>query len=91
MKEKLDSAPQPKKYAVIGVCGLDYDRLFEDCSQQDQAMIFEGHFDVAQKFNLPMYFTVRSAMDDFVKIVERNLDKFPRGMINSFSGSEEEL
>ena len=38
-----------------------------------------------------MYFHTRSAHDDFCEIIARNKDKFPKGMINCFTGSEEEL
>ena len=38
-----------------------------------------------------MYFHIRSGHDDFCEIVSRNKDKFSRGMINCFTGNENEL
>ena len=91
MQDKLRSSADQSKYVAIGTCGLDYDRLFDGCSQQDQAMVFEKHFELAEEFKLPMYFHVRSAFDDFVDLLGRNRGKFSRGMVHCFTGSASEL
>ena len=54
-------------------------------------MIFEKHFELAEEFKLPMYFHVRSAFNDFNYIVERNREKFSRGMVHCFTGTADEL
>ena len=54
-------------------------------------MIFEKHFDLAHKFNLPMYFHVRSAHEDFLEIVTRNKQKLSRGAIHCFTGNFKQL
>ena len=49
------------------------------------------HFDLAEKFNLPMYLHSRNCEDDFIRIVKENLHRFPGGCVHSFTGSEKEL
>jgi len=54
-------------------------------------MIFEKHFELAEEFKLPMYFHLRSAFNDFNHLIERNREKFPRGMVHCFTGNTAEL
>ena len=38
-----------------------------------------------------MYFYMRSAINDFVKIVKENRKKFPTGVVHAFEGNRLEL
>lgn len=78
------------KLVAIGECGLDYDRL-NYADKETQHKVFPFHFDLAQKYNLPMYLHSRATEGDFVKIVKENREKFPTGVVHSFTGDEEEL
>ena len=53
--------------------------------------MFPFHFDLAQKYSLPMYLHSRACKDDFLKIVWENRYKFPTGVVHSYTGDEEEL
>ena len=49
------------------------------------------HFELSEKFELPMYFHSRDAEDDFLEIIKSNRDKYPGGVVHSFTGSLNEL
>ena len=78
------------KYKMIGECGLDYDR-FEFADKETQLMVFPRHFELTEKYNLPMYLHSRAAENDFLRILKENRSRFPGGVIHSFSGTATEL
>lgn len=78
------------KLVAIGECGLDYDR-FQFADKETQLKVFPFHFDLAEKYNLPMYLHSRATEGDFVKIVKENRAKFSTGVVHSFTGDDEEL
>ena len=49
------------------------------------------HFDLAKKYNLPLYFHARDCHEDFVKIVKENRSKFGRGVVHCYTGGLEEM
>ncbi len=49
------------------------------------------HFDLAEKYKLPMYLHNRNTGNDFFEIVEKNRKRFEKGLVHSFTGTEEEL
>ena len=53
--------------------------------------MFPFHFDLAEKYNLPMYLHSRSTEGDFARIVKENRSKFSTGVVHSFTGDEQEL
>ena len=53
---------------MVGECGLDYDRL-EYASKEAQLLAFPPHFDIAEKYKLPMYLHSRATGTEFVDIV----------------------
>ena len=75
---------------AIGECGLDYDR-FHYSSKEDQTKVFPPHFELAQKFNLPMYLHSRACEKDFLEIISKNRERFPSGVVHSFTGSLSEM
>ena len=81
---------QGKKCSAIGECGLDYARQ-EFTDKELQKKHFLKHFDLAEKFKLPMYFHSRDATADFVRMVKENRHRFSDGVVHSFGGKEEEL
>ncbi len=64
-------------------------------------MVFEKHFDMAEKYNLPMFFHNRDGGEDFlgislnknfckislIDIVEKHRKKFSSGVVHSFAGT----
>lgn len=56
-----------------------------------QREIFDVHFDVAKRYERPMYFISNKAEDDFVSMVKKKRDYFTDGVISSFTGTESEL
>jgi len=78
------------KCIMIGECGLDYD-LAHYASKELQAKYFPFHFDLAQKYNKPMYLHNRNTGDDFFQVVRENRHKFGKGVVHSFSGDLDEL
>lgn len=49
------------------------------------------HFDLAEKYKLPMYLHSRNCKEDFVKIVKANRHKFSTACVHSYTGDLEEL
>ena len=78
------------KIVAVGECGLDYDRLHYSI-KEDQLKLFDTHFNLAQKYNLPMYLHNRNTGDDFYNILKENRNKFNKGIVHSFTGTEDEL
>ena len=78
------------KCSAIGRCGLDYTRQ-KYADKVTQLKYFPMHFDLAKKFNLPMYLYARNAGYDFVNTIKANRSKFPGGAVHSFTGTEEQL
>ena len=78
------------KVAAIGECGLDFNRQ-KYSNKETQLKYFPMHFDLAEKFKLPMYFNSRNNKGNFMRIVKENRHRFPGGVVHSFTGSEEDL
>lgn len=77
------------KIVAIGECGLDYDR-FEYADKTCQLEAFEPHFNLAEKYELPMYLHSRATDADFLNIIRENRQRFSTGVVHSFTGSPEE-
>ena len=69
--ESILEKSQPGKFIAIGECGLDYDRL-EYSDKESQLLAFAPHFDLANKFKLPIYLHSRATGMEFVEIVRAN-------------------
>ena len=78
------------KCVAIGECGLDYDR-FDYTPKELQLKYFPPHFDLAERFRLPMYLHNRNTGNDFFEIVRENRARFSTGVVHSFTGTEQEL
>ena len=86
--EEIIKNAKKGKLIAIGECGLDYDR-FKFANKESQLKAFPPQFDLAKKYELPMYLHVRNADEDFCKIVKDNRSKFSTGVVHSFTGSIE--
>ena len=86
----LGKSENKSKFIAVGECGLDYDR-FEYAGKAEQHLAFLPHFDLAQKYQLPMYLHSRATGDDFYNIVKENRHKFSTGVVHSFTGTIEEM
>lgn len=75
---------------AIGECGLDFD-LVHYSNKADQRAVFPFHFDLAEKFELPMYFHSRNCETEFLSVVRENRKRFPTGVVHCFTGSQAEL
>ncbi|MBL8260463.1 MAG: TatD family hydrolase [Candidatus Competibacteraceae bacterium] len=71
---------------AVGECGLDY--YLPDLDPDVQADYFTGQLRLARRHNLPAIIHARHAVDQVIKFLRR----FPgvRGVVHSFSGSEEQ-
>ena len=69
MRQAIANRISSNKIVAVGECGLDYDR-FHFSSKEVQHKVFLKHFDLAEEFNLPMYFHDRSTAGAFTKIVK---------------------
>lgn len=76
---------------AFGEIGLDYDRLTL-CPKDVQLEYFAKQLDVAIEVGLPLFLHSRAAHEDFTRLLKARLDKLPkRGVVHSFTGTEEEM
>ena len=90
IESTIEEFKDRSKLVAIGECGLDYDR-FNYADKETQHLAFPFHFDLAEKYNLPMYLHSRATEGDFTRIVKEHRDKFPTGVVHSYTGDKEEL
>jgi len=83
--EKLIENANKEKLVAVGECGLDYDK-FSYADKESQLKAFPPHFDIANKYKLPMYLHERNTGGDFCKMVKANRSKFTTGVVHSFTG-----
>ena len=72
--------------AAIGECGLDY--YLPDLDPDAQTEYFAGQLRLARRHDLPVVIHARHAVDHVIKLVRRFAGV--RGMVHSFSGSEDQ-
>ncbi|GMH45721.1 hypothetical protein BSKO_13684 [Bryopsis sp. KO-2023] len=77
------------KVVAVGECGLDYDRL-QFCDKATQQKYFAAQFKLSRETKLPMFLHMRTACDDFIKILKENVGDFYGGVVHSFTGTPEE-
>lgn len=75
---------------AIGECGLDYDRLFFS-PKESQLAHFPLHFDLAERYGLPLFLHDRNTGGDFAAMMKANRHRIPGGVVHSFTGTSEEL
>lgn len=67
------SSEPRRRIVAIGECGLDYDRLhFSD--KEAQLARFEEQLSLAVRFRRPLFLHCRAAQQDFVRILQPQLD-----------------
>jgi len=71
---------------AVGECGLDY--FIEGLDPQRQQHYFDGQLKIAREFDLPVIVHARRAVDAVIASIRRVGGL--RGVVHSFSGSEEQ-
>lgn len=71
---------------AVGECGLDY--FVDSLDHEQQALYFEGQLRLAREFDLPLIVHARHAVEATVAAIRRVGGL--RGVIHSYSGSEEQ-
>jgi TatD DNase family protein len=71
---------------AVGECGLDY--FVEGLDQERQQVFFDGQLQLAREFELPVIVHARRAVDAVIASIRRI--GHLRGVVHSFSGSEEQ-
>lgn len=77
---------------AYGEIGLDYDRLHYSSKVQQIAM-FKAQLNLFDSLglDLPYFLHMRAACDDFIDIIKPYVEKGLRGVVHSFTGTEDEL
>jgi TatD DNase family protein len=80
---------QNKQYVcAVGECGLDYDRT-KFCDKDVQKQYFALQFQLAKKFDLPMFLHHRAASEDFLQIMKEHVNDFKTAVVHSYDDSWE--
>lgn len=87
MKGLLES--NPDLYVAIGEVGLDY--YWDKTYQSQQLTALEEQLSWALSHNLPVVLHCRDAYSDLALLLQKSEYQNLRGVIHSFSGSEQEL
>lgn len=77
---------QQERPVAVGECGLDY--FVEGLDEQRQQFFFEGQLKLAREFDLPVIVHARRAVDAVIAAI-RQVGEL-RGVVHSFSGSQEQ-
>lgn len=56
-----------------------------------QIKVFVKHFELAEESGLPLYLHSRSSRGLFERIMKENRHRFSNGVVNSFTGTKQEL
>jgi TatD DNase family protein len=84
--QELRDWVERERPAAVGECGLDY--FVEGLDRDLQSDYFEGQLRVAREFDLPVVVHARRAVDAVIAALRRVGGL--RGVVHSFSGSEEQ-
>ena len=84
--DQLADWVEREKPVAIGECGLDY--YVEDLDRDAQQRYFDGHLELARATGLPLVVHARRAVDAVIQSIRRVGGV--RGVVHSFSGSEEQ-
>ena len=81
------------KVVAIGECGLDYYYHESQKVRDRQKALFRQHIDIAIQADLPLIFHIRSAFEDFFKILDEYKDQGHKiqGVVHSFTAGTAEL
>ncbi|HEX7369446.1 MAG TPA: TatD family hydrolase [Rhodanobacteraceae bacterium] len=72
---------------AVGECGLDFSE--DESTHERQLRLLHGHFEIAQRFDLPLVLHARRAFEQVI-LELRRFGKPLRGVVHSFSGSAEQ-
>lgn len=73
--------------AAVGECGLDH--VEADLDRERQLHFLRGQFEIAHRYDLPLVLHARHAFEEVI-LELRHFGKPLRGVVHSFSGSEEQ-
>lgn len=76
--------------AAVGELGLDYDRV-SFCEKDVQMTYFVKQLELAEEFQLPLFIHDRNTGDDLFTVLQRHRQRFPGGVVHSFTGTQGEL
>ena len=87
MATELRSLALDPRCVAIGECGLDFNRNFSPC--EDQEHCFAAQLELACELNMPLFCHEREAFDAFVKILLPFLERahFPQIVVHCFTGN----
>jgi TatD DNase family protein len=74
---------------AVGECGLDYFRDFSP--REDQRSAFQRQLELAQETQLPVFLHQRDAHEDFLNLLQPEIENVSRGVAHCFTGGEAEL
>ncbi len=86
--ELRDLCSRPE-VAVVGECGLDYNRNFSPPDVQRRW--FEAQVELAVELQLPVFLHERDAHADFLAILQRHRANLPAAVIHCFTGTGDVL
>ncbi len=88
-KTKIVALLQQERVLAVGECGLDFNRNFSTPEQQIAA--FDEQIDLAIDSQLPLFMHQRDAHEQFHAMLKKKRDKFTKGVVHCFTGTEDEM
>lgn len=84
--EELEEWLQREQPAAVGECGLDH--FIEGLDPETQRFYFQRQLELARRFDLPVVVHARRSVEEVIAMLRRVSGL--RGVVHSFSGSEEQ-
>ncbi|MBT0586041.1 TatD family hydrolase [Alteromonas oceanisediminis] len=87
--DALDQLLSKKQAVAVGECGLDFNRMYSQ--QSNQQRVFEAQLSLAAKYSLPVYLHERDAFAAQTALLSQYRARLCGGLVHCFTGDTNQL